>query len=261
MQNTQGQLLITIIAVILVLLFLGFLFLLMLFYYNNKKKQMVREQEALIDLFEKQLLQSKLEIREHTFNMISQEIHDNVGQVLSLAKIQIHILDQRDLMDKELLRELKENISHAITDLRDISKSLSSDKIRSFKLLESIEHEVLRINKTGFIAATLTIEGDEFNIPEQKKLILFRIIQESLQNILKHANASNINVCLQACAEDMNITIADDGTGFDVAAKKENNTGLGLTNMINRALLIGGKIDIVSADGLGTKLIIKLPYA
>src|SRR5664279_916259 len=95
MQNAKDQVLFTIIAVIVIMLFLGVLFLVMLFYYNNKKGQMSKEKQLMRATFDKQLLESKLEIQEQTFGMISQEIHDNVGQILSLAKVQLGILEQK----------------------------------------------------------------------------------------------------------------------------------------------------------------------
>jgi len=91
MQDGKDQVIFTIIAVIIVLLFLGVLFLVMLFYYNNKKGQMSKEKQLMRATFDKQLLESKLEIQEQTFGMISQEIHDNIGQVLSLAKLNLTI--------------------------------------------------------------------------------------------------------------------------------------------------------------------------
>src|SRR5664279_6194701 len=103
MQNAKDQLLFTIIAVIVIMLFLGVLFLVMLFYYNNKKGQMSKEKQLMRATFDKQLLESKLEIQEQTFDMISQEIHDNVGQVLSLAKVQLGILEQKQAVDGQLL--------------------------------------------------------------------------------------------------------------------------------------------------------------
>ena len=99
MQNAKDQVVFTIIAVIVILLFLGVLFLVMLFYYNNKKGQMSKEKQLMRATFDKQLLESKLEIQEQTFDMISQEIHDNVGQILSLAKVQLGILEQRQIVE------------------------------------------------------------------------------------------------------------------------------------------------------------------
>src|SRR5664279_444480 len=113
MQNAKDQVLFTIIAVIVIMLFLGVLFLVMLFYYNNKKGQMSKEKQLMRASFDKQLLESKLEIQEQTFSAISSEIHDNVGQILSLAKVQLSIIGQGETLDKALLADAKESVGKA----------------------------------------------------------------------------------------------------------------------------------------------------
>lgn len=196
MQDTKDQVIFTIVAVILILLFLGVLFLVMLFYYNNKKGQMSKEQQLMRATFEKQLLESKLEIQEQTFNMISQEIHDNVGQILSLAKVQLGTLEQRQNIEGDLISNAKESISQAMTELRDIAKSLSSERLQLLSLPESIAQEIRRINRSGFVKISSLVEGAEKNVPDQQKLIAFRMVQEGFQNIIKHANASEVKVSI-----------------------------------------------------------------
>ena len=159
MQDAKDQVVFTIITVIIILLFLGILFLVMLVNYNNKKGQMSKEKQLMRATFDKQLLESKLEIQEQTFDMISQEIHDNVGQILSLAKVQLGIMEQKQSVDNELLGSVKESISLAMTELRDIAKSLSSERIQPMSLQESIVQEIKRINRSGFIKISLDIQG------------------------------------------------------------------------------------------------------
>jgi two-component system NarL family sensor kinase len=259
MQNSKDQLIISVVAVVLVLLFLGSLFLIMLFYYNNKKMQLAREKRQLQDLFEKQLLQSRLEMQDQTFNTISQEIHDNVGQTLSLAKVQVGIMEERNSLDKTLLTEIKESISRAMTDLRDIAKSLNSQRLQVMGLVECISQELDRLKKTGSVNTSLTVSGEERKFEYQQKLILFRIIQETLQNIIKHAKATNVMVTIEN-TNSTTILIHDDGLGFDVGSMTRDNNGLGLQNIINRATLIGGSIKIGSIINEGTTVLITIPY-
>ena len=161
MQDAKSQVIFTIIAVIVILLFLGVLFLVMLFYYNNKKGQMSKEQQLMRAAYDKQLLESKLEIQEQTFDMISQEIHDNVGQILSLAKVQLSIMEQKQSVEGELLTNVKESISLAMTELRDIAKSLSSERLQKLSLQDSITQEIRRINRSGLIKVSSDVEGAE----------------------------------------------------------------------------------------------------
>lgn len=220
---------------------------------------MLKEKQSLKDLFEKQLLESKLEIQEQTFSFISQEIHDNVGQVLSLAKVQLNIMDQQQEIDRSILKDAKASISKAMTELRDIAKSLGAERMQSFDLLEAVTSEVKRLNGTGTIKATMNVKDYDRTVVEQHKLILFRLVQESMQNILKHAEASEIHISINLSPKESFIVISDNGIGFDVEKELKKNTGLGLKNMINRTNSIGGKMNIQSASNHGTAVTIILP--
>lgn len=257
----QTEVVLTIVAVVSILVFLGIIFIGILVYYSNKKREMIKSKMLMEQTFKQELLQTQLEAQEHTFNTISQEIHDNVGQILSLAKVQVSIIEQRETKDINTLKELKENISQAMTDLRDIAKSLSSERIQLLSLHDTVANEMQRINRSGFINITINIEGDQQQLEEQKKLILFRIIQESIQNIIKHAKASVVEILFNYVELQLIITITDNGTGFDTSVALQQNGGLGLQNIISRAELIGGGATIDSIINEGTTIQISIPYA
>jgi signal transduction histidine kinase len=227
--------------------------------YRNKRLQAIQEKEKMQADFNQQLLQSQLEMQEQTFNIISTEIHDNVGQILSLAKVQLNIIDQGEMLDRSLLADAKESVSKAMIDLRDIAKSLNSERIKLSSLQEITGLELQRINRLGLMTTSLRTDGETRNLQEQKKLIIFRIIQESLQNIIKHSKAKNIEICFHYDKDILKIEVVDNGTGFDktLLEKKE---GIGLQNIISRALLIGGEANINSVPGKGTIITIISPY-
>jgi two-component system NarL family sensor kinase len=259
MQKESYEIVTGIVMVIIILLIaVSFIFLLVT-YSNKRKKIFLQEKLRMQLLFKEQLLQSQLEMQEQTFNAISEEIHDNVGQVLSLAKVQANIMEQGDALNRPLLDDLKESISKAMLDLRDIAKSLNTDRIKLCSLTEMISHELQRIGRLGIVKTFFSSAGKEQNIDEQKKLITFRIIQESLQNIMKHANAKNIRVCFFYEASQFKCEINDDGIGFDQHLIKSSG-GLGLQNITSRAALIGGTTVISSIINSGTTVIITLPY-
>jgi two-component system NarL family sensor kinase len=247
-----------VIGIIVLLIAASFIFILVT-YSNKRKKTFIEEKKMLEILFKQQLLQSQLEMQEQTFDSISKEIHDNVGQVLSLAKVQVNIIEQKRTLDPVLLADVKESIGKAMVDLRDIAKSLNSDRIKQCSLPEMTNHELQRISRVGITKTFLHTEGKAQNVIEQKKLIIFRIIQESLQNILKHADAKKIDVLFYYDTDHLTCEISDDGNGFDPAiiSRKE---GLGLQNMINRAALINGEVKINSIIGKGTTITIKSNY-
>jgi len=260
MQDPQRQIIVIIIAITIVLLFIGILFLVMIWSYNNKKLQMAREKQQIKDAFEKQLLQSRLEIQEETLNAVSQEIHDNVGQLLSYAKVQLNIMEQRTAAGHEELHAVKDTIGTAFTALRNIAKSLSSDRAQSFSLTDSINEEIRRMERTG-ITITLTITQEEQPLNQQTRMLLFRIIQEALQNILKHAAATRVQIEMQYLPEQLLIQVQDNGKGFDVEKELGSKEGLGLQNILNRARLIGGSASISSSLEEGTSIKINVPYA
>ncbi|MEH3114274.1 sensor histidine kinase [Pedobacter terrae] len=228
-------------------------------YFQRKKFQYAKERGELEKQYGEQLLQSRLEMQEQTFDTISQEIHDNVGQLLSLAKLQLSLLEKKEAGDKVLITEIKVNVGNALNDLRDIAKSLSTSRIQELSLLQAVEHELQRINRAEAIVCKVEVSGNEHQIAEQKKIIIFRIVQESLQNILKHAQATTINVVFDF-AEKLNITIEDNGVGFITGEKEKIETGLGLMNIVKRAKLIMGEATINSVINNGTKITLTIPY-
>lgn len=246
-----------VIAMIVLLIAASFIFMLVT-YANNRKKKFFEEKKLLQQVFSEQLLQSKLEMQEHTFNSISREIHDNVGQVLSLAKVQVNIME-REVNASAMLADLKDNLSKAMLDLRDIAKGLNSDRIKLCGLAELTNHELQRISRVGSMHTSLFTEGTEQNPSDQKKLIIFRIIQESLQNILKHAEARSIRVSFYYEQDRLRCEIKDDGIGFDPALANGKES-LGLQNMISRATLIGGNVTISSQMNQGTIITINSSY-
>ncbi|MEK7226452.1 MAG: ATP-binding protein [Bacteroidota bacterium] len=220
--------------------------------------------EQLETYYQQELLQSQLEIQEQTFKNISQEIHDNVGQVLSLAKLNLNTMD---LSKTEQLKDKIDNtlvqVSKAINDLRDLSKSFNTDTIASIGLLRAVENELEMIRKAGSLQPNFEITGAAGKIESQRELILFRIVQEVLNNIIKHAAATQINVTAIYSEKQLELTIADNGKGFELSADAKNEsiaTGLGIGNMNNRARLIGAGFSINSAAGRGTSIKITVPF-
>jgi len=229
-------------------------------YYRKKQRSNFLEKEELKLNFKQELLQSQIEIQEEVFNNISQEIHDNVGQILSLAKIQVNIINETGNMDKGLLNDVKDNIGKALTDLRDIARSLNSDRIKGIGIHLALAIEAERINKTGLFHAKILVEGKERKMDEQKKVILFRILQESLQNIIKHAQASEVEILFNYMEDYLKTSIKDNGKGFDVENASRERAGIGLENIRTRAALTGGSSILESRPGEGTTITIEMPY-
>ncbi|MEO7922469.1 MAG: ATP-binding protein [Chitinophagaceae bacterium] len=201
-----------------------------------------------------------MEIQEQTFQNISREIHDNISLSLTLAKLHLHTLDwksqetSREKVDSSILL-----ITKSIVELRDISKSLDADIIIQHGLLKAIDEEVCRIRQVGLFTVHYQVNGIPVYMETQKELIIFRIIQESFNNIIKHAHAGNATLILHYYPEILTILVSDDGRGFD-SALTETNKQSGLKNIETRIKILKGLLDIRSRVGKGTDLLFKIPY-
>lgn len=244
-----------------ILLMLVSTLLLLFGWYRNRRNRHIIEKQIMETTFEHNMLQARLEIQEQTFNAISQEIHDNVGQLLSLAKVQLSIAEQYETFDKSLLADIKVNVSNALNDLRDIARSLNSDRIRQLTLYQIVDEELLRISRWSTIRYDIQTIGAERPIDEQRKSILYRIVQECLQNTLKHANATEISVSLNYHPSTLQVAISDNGRGFDGTHSASQPAGIGLTNIRARTGSLGGSVTIDSAPEKGTSVILIVPYA
>ena len=231
-------------------------------YYNRRKKHL-QEKKVLEVNFQQILLQTQLEIQEQTLKNISQEIHDNIGQALSLAKLNLNTMPEMN--DEALQQKIvnsKQLVSKAIIDLRDLSRSLDTDYVQEMGLQRAIEYEMEMIRKTGTIETKMIVEGTLFRLEKQKELIFFRIVQETFNNILKHAGAKTIKVNISYGPDSFTLLIKDDGKGVDLQSLNNggnNKFGLGIRNMQSRAKLIGGDFNMTSIIGEGTEVKIILP--
>lgn len=228
--------------------------------YNRRKRAHIREKDSMHESFTRQLLEARMEMQEQAFYSISEEIHDNVGQVLSLASVQLG-LAQSKLPGEPLLVQAKNNIDAALRDLRDIAKSLNGGYLQQLSLLQFIRRLQRRINRSGFIRIETETQGQEGLLTEQVKIIVFRILQECVQNVLKHAGASRVLIRTFFEPKQIRIIFEDDGRGFNPEENHNADTrGLGLQNMRLRIGLIHGSLNIRSAPGKGTQIAITVPY-
>ena len=148
-------------------------------------------------------------------------------------------------------------VAQAISDLRDLSKSLSLEHITRQGLVKTIQAEAARLTKSGIINAVVVTDGDVIPLVEQRELVLFRIFQESINNALKHANARDFKIVLQYIPEMFILTLEDNGSGFS-PADAGMGEGSGLKNIENRAALIGAVAAISSAPGEGCHIKVTL---
>ncbi|MCW3092439.1 MAG: sensor histidine kinase [Ferruginibacter sp.] len=224
--------------------------------YQQKQNIYFKELEALKVTHETDLLKARLEMQEYTFQHVSREIHDNIGQKLSLAKLYLNTITDSIINPRPIQVDNSVGIiAEVIIDLSDIARSMSSEIILDKGLVNGVEFEVAQLQKSGIYEIDLVISGNPIFFDFKKEIIVFRIIQESLHNIMKHAEASEINISLHYSANQLLLSITDNGKGFVKDAKKH---GIGLTNIRRRVSLLEGELSINSSKD-GTQLITTLP--
>lgn len=231
------------IAIVIILVIISVFMLVILSYYNSRKIKSIRETETLKREFEQALLKTQLEVHEQTMRQISQEIHDNVGQVLSLVNLNLQTMNGND---KEKIAGTASLVNKAINDLRSLSRSLNPESLARTGLVQLIRNELHQLEKTGRFKAQLHAEAD-MDVPPDQLIILYRMFQEVLNNIIKHSGASAIEVAVT----ENKISVADNGKGFD---QEQQAAGIGLLNLRQRAKVIGAAIQIDSFPGKGTNI-------
>lgn len=257
MLNSSTQIAIFIIICTLLIAILIAFIAVIIYRYQQKQHTYYKHLEELKIAHANEMLQSQLEIQEQTFENISREIHDNIGQKLTLAKLQLNTLNINEPTKATL--QLKDSvlmISEAINDLSDVSRSMSSDVILNNGLIKALEFEVAQLNKSSLYKIQLSVTGNPLFLESQKELVLFRIVQEALNNIMKHSLATNIEIQLHYNTELIILNINDNGRGF---IREKNDKGTGIANMTRRAVMLKGKCNILSQPGNGTEIKIEIP--
>lgn len=255
MSKEEISLLIYVAAVLLCFIVFGVI--LVIAFQKRKNKFLIERIEAQ-QRFAREIETSRLEIQEQTLRNIAWELHDNVGQLLSVVNMQLNLIIPK--APEQLLEQLsdtKKLVSETVQEVRTLSKTLNHDVIVKNGLVASVKIEVGRFNKLEFLAAKLEVRGEEITLASEHDIIIFRILQEFFSNVIKHAKAKNLFVLLNYQPNCLTILAEDDGVGFDMSVKSQNS---GLETMKNRAFLIHASFELTSAIDKGTKLELNYPY-
>lgn len=251
MGDTDVLIILSTIAILLVVCIMFMIYSVFL----RKKAEFIYNQKMKEAFFERELAASQIEIKEQMLNYIGQELHDDLGQKLSVAKMMTsRSLSVSGNEDQEMFDEVNQLIGECIQDIRNLSKTFITENIVHFGIIDSLEKEIQRIEKLKLVEVDFNTNIQDVDINSKHSLILFRIIQECINNSLKHANAKNIKIDIEDQQDQLKVMIEDDGKGFLFG--REIESGSGLKNMSNRAKLIGAVLDIKSTKNLGTRITI-----
>jgi two-component system, NarL family, sensor kinase len=224
-------------------------------------RQRMKQEKELIEsklTFERELRQVETEVSEHVMGKFAQELHDNIGQLLTALHIQVENqkIDHPEL--KESFKPTDIYISEISQQLRMLSRTLNNDYLGHIGLLAAIELEVERM--TGlkkFVVHCNALKGPT-NLNKNQELMLFRIFQEIVQNALRHSGAANLFIDIKNEGQNFEMSIKDDGKGFNCDEVLNNRLGSGLQNIRKRAKLAGFRAEIISSPDNGCLFTFKL---
>jgi PAS domain S-box-containing protein len=221
---------------------------------NDVTERIRLEKELALQqrLKQQQITEVVLGAQERERFELGQELHDNINQILATSKLYLDVAIEEREPRMELLTKSRNNIGMAIEEIRRLSKELITPSLNDLGLIQSIKELIRSIQMVKKMKIRLSISGVEEGglLPEQK-INVYRIIQEQLNNILKHAQATSVVIDLYKHRDQIRLRVEDDGKGFDPRARRN---GVGISNIISRAELYNGKVEIDSAPGKGCRL-------
>jgi len=239
----------------------GFIIYFIVLYRKKQVLHAIEKERTAIE-FQQELFQTQLEVQEQTMQTIGTDLHDNIGQLLSLTSLTLNSIELDDLQKARKKIDASIDLTvRSIKELRLLGKLLQGDQLMSLGLIEAIQHEINWMEKSGKFEIIYEVNGieDQQNSSENN-LILFRMMQEILNNIIKHAFATQIVIKLEYLNNTTHLQIADNGAGFDPEALPAAKKGMGLYNMQKRAGILGGTFSIKSHLGEGTCIDIVIPH-
>jgi two-component system, NarL family, sensor kinase len=262
MPVTRTEVILILSLLIFFILVMVSFIIIILFFIQKKQKGFTSDLREAKANYDKELYKAQLEIQEQTFQEISREIHDNVGQILSLAKLGLGTLDlERKEEAKESIVEISDILEKALEDLRHMSRTMNAEIIKKGGLKKSIEMQVGFMQRGGRFNIHLNMNGEYVSLTETKEIILFRIVQEAVNNIIRHATATDICISLCYSRDFLKLMIQDNGKGFNLNDQISGpNHVSGIYNMQHRAKLIEAEFEIESQPGNGTRITVTTPY-
>lgn len=245
--------------VVFSVLLLSVMVILFFMTFQKRKNKMLLDQIEQQKAFDEEISRTQSEIQEQTLKHVGWELHDNVGQLLAYANMQLNMLGTKvpeDMKDK--VSETAQIVKDSLSEVRALSKSLNNDVLLNMGFEESITNELNRLKRMQFESAELEVKGDKKELRDKKhEIILFRILQEFLSNSVKYSEANSLKIALDYQQNELIIIATDNGNGFDVATAEK---GSGLINMKSRAELIEATFEIQSLPNEGVTLTVKYPF-
>jgi signal transduction histidine kinase len=230
-----------------------------LFYKRYKLKQQAKLQAEILK--QKQMAsEAVISAEEHERKRIAGELHDGIGQMFSVVKMNLSgIADRTDISgeDKNLLDKTIKLVDESCREVRSISHQMMPNVLNETGFTAAINQFVDKIDSHS-LEVTLDITGFERKIPGNVEAVVYRIVQECVNNVIKHAQAARLDIQIHNEGDHISATIEDNGKGFDTSLLQTSG-GIGVKGMMARVEFLGGKMEYDSAPGKGTVVAIHIP--
>lgn len=215
------------------------------------------------ELAQQKLLQQKLitevtiQAQEKERNELGKELHDNINQILNTVRIYLGLLIDLKKNDEGLIIRSHKLLSEAVEEIRKLSRTLVTPTLGDMGLAEALEELAEEVSAISHLKVELNFNIEETKGDKNVDLMLYRITQEQLNNVLKYSKAKNVVITLKIESKSVFLSISDNGVGFDTNKKTK---GIGLKNMLSRVEFYSGKLEILSAPGRGCTVEVTVPY-
>ena len=214
--------------------------------YQRTLQKMEEEQQKI-------LLDASIRLQEEERQRLAADLHDDAGPLLATARLYLNenLVNQDKATQLQAIFQARQIIDDTIQLVRNISHSLMPPTLKNFGLESAINDVFQKISGSGSMNASSRFHDYKDRLKPEKELIIFRIVQEQLNNTIKHAEASEVQIAIMQKSRLLQVTIADDGKGFDTTRKRK---GIGITNIISRTELFNGRVKINSSPGNGCRM-------
>jgi signal transduction histidine kinase len=222
----------------------------------EEQRSIAEEAERQMRLLSQQLVATQEEERKK----LSRELHDHVGQMLTALRMELGRIDRASapagVAVPSAVAECRQLVDNMVRTVRDLALGLRPSMLDDFGLQPALEWHIRDVRRRHGVTIDLTAEGEFDNLPDQHRTCVYRVVQEALTNCVRHSRATRIEVMLHGGGSGLEISISDNGVGFDRAARRE---GLGLRGIEERVRELRGVVQFRSSKGAGTALWIALP--
>jgi two-component system, NarL family, sensor kinase len=267
MESTAGQAgihqvyLIIGVALASILLLGGAIILFVLYYQKRMVQEKFQRQLMEID-FHRKMMEASLESQENERRRVAADLHDSIGAMLSTIRLSFLTFARENKTDGDSIQESKKMIDDTIDSVRRISRDLMPSTLEKFGLSQAVKEMCERFESTASIPISFEEIGGHRNLSKKNELMIFRIVQELINNALKHSESSSIKVTFNN-SHNLTVIVEDNGKGFDIQHHMQDRTtgkGLGLFNIENRARVTGAEIFFESQENKGSKTTLTVPY-